>query len=508
MQNNLSSYSQLHEKIKKVADLGFAESVLNWDQQVFMPEKGAQTRSRVSATLKACAHEMFMDPEIETLLSACEKEALNGKLSEDEQTNVRILRRDLNRRKKYSAEFIETLSKTCDEAYFAWMEARKKKDFSIYAPHLQKIVDLKKQEVKLLSAGSESSSKIPAYEHLLEDYEHGLSLIELDKVFAQVKAELFPFFKEVFKRPRPDSSFLHRKFSIPKQEDFTRRIVQDMGYSFQSGRADYAPHPFCTTFGHNDVRITIRGYEDFLSALIFAGIHEAGHALYELGLPMSDVNGHYGMPLGQALSMGFHESQSRIWENNVGRSLSFWQHYYPELQKVFPEQLGSLSLEAFYKGINDVHPSFIRVEADELTYHAHIYIRYQIERGLIEGSMQVNEIPKIWNGLMQEILGIIPSNDSEGCLQDPHWAYGSFGYFPTYSLGSFYAAQLMEQMEKENPELQSEIAKGNFSYVLNWLRKNVHSSGRKHTANELLKKVTGRPLELSSFMSYAKRKFG
>jgi carboxypeptidase Taq len=277
-----------------------------------------------------------------------------------------------------------------------------------------------------------------------------------------------------------------------------------MGYSFESGRADDAPHPFCTTFGPEDVRITIRSDEHELPMMLFAAIHEAGHGLYELGLPQGTQ---YGLPLGTALSTGFHETQSRFWENNIGRSYAFWKGMYPSLQSEFSENLGTVPLDVFYQGIKTVEPTFIRVEADELTYHAHIYIRYEVEKALLSGEIEVSDLPRFWNEHYRDHLGITPSHDSEGCLQDVHWSYGSFGYFPTYSLGSFGAAQLHAALKNQMPDFDQKVERGEFDSILSWLRKEVHVHGRRYSSDELLLKVTGSPLDPSYFMNYVREKY-
>jgi carboxypeptidase Taq len=359
-------------------------------------------------------------------------------------------------------------------------------------------VKLKREEAKLLGFVNHP------YEALLEDYEPGLTVVRLEEVFDQVKHELFPFVKELLARPKPDHSFLSKFYPKTRQWEFAEKRVRQMGYDFDSGRADDAPHPFCTTFGPGDVRITLRSDEHEFNMMLFAAIHEAGHGLYELGLPLEE---HYGLPLGNPLSMAFHESQSRFWENNVARSLPYWKGNYPELQKLFPENLGSVSLQDFYRGINRIEASFIRVEADELTYHAHIYIRYLVERSLIEGSIEVADVPAVWNQLYEEHLGIRPTNDSEGCLQDIHWAYGSFGYFPTYSLGSFQAAQLAWAIKRDLPEWDSLLESGNLVPILNWLKTKVHSKGRRLDSDALLLEVTGSKLDFRYFMDYARAKY-
>jgi len=480
----------------RIADLDFANAVLGWDQQVYMPKNGGEGRGRQMATLATFSHELFTSEKLEAILRDLAQEQ---NLDDSQRFNVQRTLKDVLRKKKYSEAFVEDMALTTSKAFGAWHEARGKRDFKIFEPFLSRIVELKRQEAEFL--GYEEHP----YNALVEDYEPGLRVSKIDEVFDQVKRELFPFTREIAARFKPDASFLAKTFSKEKQWEFSKRIIEKMGYDFESGRADDAPHPFCTTFAPGDVRITIRSAENEFNMMLFAAIHEAGHALYELGLPQRD---HYGLPLGSALSMAFHESQSRFWENSIGRSLPFWKGQYGTLQKLFPENLGEVTLADFYRGVNAVEPSFIRVEADELTYHAHIYIRYLIEKALMTKEIEVSDIPAFWNERYQEYLGIRPAHDGEGCLQDVHWSYGSFGYFPTYSFGSFYAAQLHSAMKRDLPDLDGKVERGEFSAILNWLRIKVHAHGKRYSSNELLERVTGEPLNFDHFMNAVRSKYG
>jgi carboxypeptidase Taq len=460
-----------------------------------MPRNGAEFRGQQLATLSTLAHELLTQPALAQLTAEL---AEDSSLTADQKLNVTITLKDLNRKKKYPKSFVEEHSLVTSHAFGAWQEARSKRDFKIFQPHLEKIVELKRREAELL--GYEEHP----YNALVEDYEPGLTVKKIDEVFEQVKTELFPFIQSIIAAPKPKNDFLVRHYPKAKQWAFAEKVIRKMGYDFDSGRADDAPHPFCTTFGPGDVRITIRSDEHEFNMMLFAAIHEAGHALYEMGLPMKE---HYGLPLGNALSLAFHESQSRFWENNIGRSKSFWRGQYASVQSEFQENLGSVHLDEFYRGINTVEPTFIRVEADELTYHAHIYIRYLVEKALVGGEIEVKDLPSYWNDRYEEYLGIRPSHDSEGCLQDVHWAYGSFGYFPTYSFGSFYAAQLHATLKKQIPGLHDSIEQGEFQPILNWLKQNVHAQGRRYTSEQLLQSLTGSGLQVKYFMDYAKEKY-
>ncbi len=491
-----SNYEAYKKHLSKVADLGFASSVLGWDQQTYMPKNGAQFRGQQLATLSSISHELFTDPQFGELLKTLSEDA---SLSDLEKANIKLTRRDYERKKKYPAAFVEEMSLLGSESFNAWHEARSKSDFKIYEPFLKRMIELKRKEAEIVGYVNHP------YEGLLEDYEPGMTVKKIDETFELVKKELFPFIKQLTSKAKPRADFLELNYPKSKQWSFSAKMIQQMGYSFDTGRADDAPHPFCTTFGPEDVRITIRHDEHHFSMMFFAAVHEAGHGLYELGLPMKEQ---YGLPLGSALSLAFHESQSRFWENNVARSLPYWKGNFPALQAEFPENLAKVKVEEFYQSVNLVEPSFIRVEADELTYHAHIYIRYLIEKSLIEGSIEVKDVPKVWNDKYEEYLGIRPKNDAEGCLQDVHWAYGAIGYFPTYSFGSFYAAQLYAQLKKEHQNFDELVQSGNLKPVLTWLREKVHGSGRLHTSNELLKKVTHEELNVKYFMDYAREKYG
>lgn len=482
--------------LQRVADLGFAGAVLGWDQQTYMPKNGAQFRGQQMATISTLAHELFVDSKFGDLLDEL---AQDETLTDDQRLNVKLTHKDYLRKKKYPHSFVEEHARVTADGFSAWHEARTANKFSLFEPTLKKIVDLKRQEAEFLGFNEHP------YEALLEDYEPGLTVKKIDEIFTEVKTQLFPFIKQIMAKQKPRSDFLTRLYPKAKQWNFSEKMVKQMGYDFNSGRADFAPHPFCTTFGPGDVRMTIRVDEHHFNQMLFAAIHEAGHGLYEMGLPLAQ---HYGQPLGQALSLAFHESQSRFWENKIARSLPYWNGNFKALQEEFPENLKDVTASEFYKAVNRVEPSFVRVEADELTYHAHIYIRYLTEKALIEGQIEVSDVPNYWNDRYEEFLGIRPKNDAEGCLQDVHWSYGSFGYFPTYSFGSFYAAQLLDTMKKEIPNFDASVQAGELAPLLQWLRDKVHVHGRRFTSSELLKATTGSDLKFSYFMDYAKKKYG
>jgi len=422
----------------------------------------------------------------------------NAQLSEAEKKNVAQIEEDFNRQKKYSTEFVENMSRAVSDAFNAWQQARKENNFKLFAPYLEKLIAIKKQECELLGYDGHP------YNALLNLHEKNATVAELDVLFTDVRKELVPFVKKVQHAKQVDNKFFFQHFDRDTQWHFGIELLKQMGFDFNRGRQDISSHPFTTSFSQNDVRVTTRINENDFSEMIWSCIHEGGHALYEQGLPAEQ----YGMPLGEAISLGIHESQSRLWENNVGRSLAYWKHNFSLVQTHFPEQMKNVSALDFYKGMNRVEPSLIRTSADELTYHFHVMIRYEIEKQIFEDKLKVNDLPDYWNAKYKEYLNIDVPNDAQGVLQDVHWSHGSFGYFPTYSLGSFYAAQFFHQATKEMPNLLTEIENGNTHNLLNWLREKIHKHGKFYTAQELCIQVTGEKLNFAHFMRYAATKYG
>jgi len=486
-----AAYKQLNIK---AADLHHSAALLEWDQEVYMPPKSASFRAGQLATLASMAHELLTadayGAQLQQLLAS-------NQLSPDELANVQLSWYDYQKNCKLPSAFVQELSEQTSRSFHAWISARKANDFNLFAPELHKMVELKKQQADLYGFNHHP------YNALLDDYEMGATVHMLDAIFLEVKKELNPILKSIYAAPQVNDAFLFQHFPKSKQWDFSIQVLTDMGYDFDAGRQDYSEHPFTTSFSPTDVRVTTRVSENDLSSLLWSSIHEGGHALYEQGLPQDQ----YGLPLGAAASLGVHESQSRLWENGIGRSLNFWQHYYPILQQQMAPALDAVSLLDFYKAINKVSPSFIRTEADEISYHFHVMIRYEIEKGLIDGSLSVAHVADVWNQNYQHYLGITPPNNLVGVLQDVHWSHGSFGYFPTYSLGSFYAAQFLNQALQTHPNLQSDIGHGNFTALLSWLRQQVHMHGRKFTSNQLCNNICGKNLDLGPFVKYIKQKY-
>ena len=491
----MEQYESYKNKMRQIADINGAISVLAWDKEVNLPKKGAAARSQQMATLSGMAHELFtaadFGQELETLLT-------NNNLSPEQHQNVVLTLKDYNRNTKLPTEFVIRRSQVISEAYHAWVKAREANDFGIYKPALKKIVEIARETATLF--GYENHP----YDALLDIYEPNAKTADLTVLFKDVREQLVNFVKVLKGKPQVENDFLSKSYNKDKQWNFGLGLLKNMGYDFDAGRQDISAHPFTITFAPTDVRVTTRVDENDLSNMTWSCIHEGGHGLYEQGLSWD----YYGLPLGEACSLGIHESQARMWENNVGRSQAYWQAHYSDLQNIFPENLKTISVTDFYKGINQIAPNAIRTEADELHYHFHVLIRFEIEKELMEGTLEVDDLDKVWNQKYAEYMGIEIKNDKEGILQDIHWSHGSIGYFPTYSLGSFYAAQFFAQAQKDVPNLIQEISEGNNSNLLSWLRQNIHQHGRYFTPEELCIKITGEKLNFKYFMDYAKQKFG
>src|SRR5882724_1111878 len=421
-------YAAYVSRMQKIADVKNSLAVLQWDQETYLPSKGAERRGQQMATLSEIAHEWLTSSGLGDLLAE-----LNGRadLSPEEKRNITLSLEDYTKQRKFSPEFIRLLSETTSRSFHSWIRARSANSFALFEEDLDKVLQLKRQEAEL------AGYKEHPYDALLDEFEKGCTVSLLNKTFDQVRGPLKDLLDKIRGQQQVDNSFLHGHYPKQAQWDFGMKLIREMGFDFDAGRQDVSEHPFTTSFSNEDVRITTRIDENDLGNMTWSCIHEAGHALYEQGLPGE----YYGLPLGEYASLSIHESQSRLWENNVGRSLAWWQHWYPLLQGSFPDRLGQVSLGQFYKGINKAGPSLIRTEADEASYHFHVMIRYELEKGLIEGSLSVKDIPAFWKEQYANYLGVIVPDDKRGCLQDVHWSHGSFGYFPTYSIGSFYAAQ-------------------------------------------------------------------
>ena len=485
---------QLYELSRTMADLSRAQEMLDWDREVMMPRGGAQQRAHELAALATVSHEKLTSPHLGELVSALEQQP--DQLSEAARADLRELRRAHDRAVKVPSRLVSEHVRVCALAQGQWQQAREENDFAAFEPCLTRVIEVTRQVASAVGGGD-------LYDALLEEYEPGMTRAELDPLLARLEAGLRPLLERIQAAgPPPDDSVLRRNYPAKGQERFARQVARDMGFDFSSGRLDRSAHPF-TMGSARDVRITTRYLEDFLPAALFGLIHETGHALYQQGLDPERVRD----PSGIFCSLGVHESQSRLWENMVGRSRPFWTHYLPQLKQIFPRQLDDVELETFLAAINRVELSLIRVESDEVTYNLHILLRYQLEIALLAGDLPPAELPGAWSEGMQRMLGITPDNDRDGCLQDIHWAAGAIGYFPTYTLGNLLAAQLMEVIRRDLPDLDDRVEAGDLAPLRRWLLEKVHHPGRLLLAPELIQQVTGSPLSVDAFLRYLDHKW-
>ncbi len=496
MSEQLQQLQQLKQKLSEIHDVHAAASLLQWDQEIFMPPKAAPGRGKQLSTLSTIAHRMFTDKEVGDLLKALQDQS--DSLTADENKLVSETWYDYERATQLPNEYVQEFALERSKAFNAWIKAKKESDYKTFRPHVQKLTELLHRRAEYL--GYEGSP----YNALLEDYERGMTAESLKPVFDRLANEQSEIVNQVINAPQPDLSWTQQEWDEQAQWDFTLRVVKDLGFDFEAGRQDKSVHPFTTEFDLKDVRITTRIRKDDLFAGLMGSIHECGHALYEQGFLEEDERA----TLAKAISLGIHESQSLMWENIIGGSLPFWKHYHSAMQEQFKGQLDSLSAGQLYQAVNRVQPSFIRVEADECTYNLHIVLRFEIELALFEGELKVDDIPAVWNEKMKTYLGLDVPNDGLGCLQDVHWSQGYMGYFPTYALGNLYAAQMFERIQTDIPKIWDEVEAGNFGVLLNWLRKNVHQIGRRKTAPELIQDLTGSPLQPDAFLKYLRRKYG
>ena len=478
----------------RIADVRFANAVLQWDQETHMPPKGAAMRGQQISTLSEISHHLFSEDELGNILQELLSRA---DLGAEEMRNVQLTYEDYNKNKKYTSEFVRKLSEQINKTFHCWIESRKQNSFAVYEKDLGALIELKKQEAELLGYQDHP------YNALLDEFEKGCTVALLDKTFDGLIPSLQQLFGRIIAKERVDDSFLKQYFPKQQQWEWGLYLIRELNFDFEAGRQDISEHPFSTSFNASDVRVTTRIDEEDFGNMTWSCIHETGHALYEQGLPQNQ----YGLPLGEACSYSIHESQSRLWENNVGRSKNFWNHYYPQLQQYFPKQFAATDIDQFYKGINKVSQSLIRTEADEISYHFHVYIRYELEKKLIEGSLHTRDLPAYWNEQYKKLLQVNVPDDKRGCLQDVHWSHGSFGYFPTYSLGSFYAAQFFSAAGEQINHLAEDISAGNTKSLLQWLRQKIHQKGKYYTSEDLCKEVTGKTLDVRYFTNYLLEKY-
>ncbi len=487
-------YAQYKKKMSLIADVRNANGVLQWDQETYLPPKGAIFRGQQISTLSEISHSMFTEDALGGILQDL---LAQQDLSVTQRKNVLLTYEDYLKNKKYTAAFVRQLSEQINKTFHAWVESRRQNSFSVFEKDFHSLIRLKREEAEILGYTDHP------YNALLHEYEKGCTVVLMDKTFSDLLPTLHQLLQKISSKDQVDNSFLNQFYSKQSQWNWGMELVKKLQFDFESGRQDISEHPFSTSFNKYDVRITTRIDEHDFGNMTWSCLHETGHALYEQGLPEEE----YGLPLGEPCSYSIHESQSRLWENHVGRSREFWKYHYPRLQELYPTELGSTTSLDFYRGINKVEPALIRTEADELTYHFHVYIRYELEKKLIDNSLQAHDVPDFWKEQYKQHLGITIPSDKMGCLQDVHWSHGSFGYFPTYSLGSFYAAQFFAKAKTDLSGLEKAISAGDISTLLSWLRAKIHMKGRFYTSEELCQEITGKKLDVSYFVNYLLDKY-
>ena len=494
MENKLDHLKQI---LGKVSDFSYAIAVLDWDQQVNMPEEGDLERGEQISTIQEVAHNLFVSDEVGQLLSDLISESSDLEPDSDEARLIKVTKRKFDKETKIPIQLIMELSQATTMAHNAWVKAKTNNDFKSFQPHLEKIIELTKNKAECFKPYDH------IYDALLDDYEAGMKTTDVRKIFSDIRPQQVALIKSIKESKPIDDSFLKVNFEKSKQWQFGVDVANVFGMDWKKSRQDVSAHPFTTSFGQKDVRITTNINENLPTSALFSTMHETGHALYELGF-----NSKYRRtPLSNAASFAFHESQSRLWENLVGRSKYFWNHFFPKFKTIFSDQLSGIDLETFYKAINKVEPSFIRTEADEATYNLHVMLRFELELALFEGNLRVEHLPEAWNEHMQQYLGLVPPNDSLGVLQDVHWSAGLFGYFPTYAIGNLVSLQLWEKIHKDLPAIDDRISEGEFSELLEWLRINVHVHGAKYESQELIQKITGSKIDSAPYIHYLKTKY-
>lgn len=496
------NYAHLFDLSKHAKTLHGIASLLEWDHETYMPEGAAPIRAEQIKTLAGLVHQGKTSKEYEKALGAL-IDIKTGKIKANtlplpKQRALVMWRRDFIKAKALPTAFVEEFAQISSEATSAWRRAREKSSFKEFVPYLKKIVALSRKKAKLIGY------KKHPYDALIDEFEPGETAESLSKLFSEVKPPLVSLINGVKKKKGIDDRFLEGTFDPAAQMELGHEILKDMGFDFNCGRVDFSTHPFSSSSHPKDSRITTRKPSNIVTQNIGILLHEGGHSLYEMGLPEKE----YGSPLAEAVSLGIHESQSRFWEIWIGQGKPFWKRYFPKLVKTFGGKLRNVGFDDFYNAINKVTPSFIRVDADELTYPMHVILRFEIEKSLIEGSAEVEDIPDLWNGKMKELLGIVPKTDREGCLQDIHWSMGAFGYFPTYLLGSMYAAQIFEAFERKHPGYAHRIEKEGLSFIKDFLGNSIHRHGRQFESRELIRKATGKVFSPKAYLDYLKQKYG
>ncbi len=497
----LDALAELRRIDARARRMSRVSAVLQWDQETYLPAGAVEERAEQISDIEGLAHERFTDPRVGELLESLGSSAGNPSGAESlpfaDRAFLRALRRDYDRRTKLPRDFVEAVARDQGLSQAAWVAARKANDFSAFAPHLHRMVEHAKTRAAFYGFSSN------AYDGLIDEYEPGMTEARLSALFTPLAAGLSSLLSRIASRPQPRLDFLHRNYPISVQEVFCERMMDDLRYDRSRGRLDRSAHPFTTTLGADDVRITTRYFADNPLSGLYSVIHETGHALYEQGYG-PDIR---GSCLADGASMGIHESQSRFWENIVGRSRSFWERYFEPFKLMFPACLDGVDIDSFYRAVNAVRPSLIRVDADEVSYSLHIILRFDLERRIFSGELSVPDLPEAWRDGMRSLLGVVPDTDADGVMQDVHWSMGAFGYFPSYALGNIYGAMFVQAMTADFGDIGSHIAKGDFETLLEWLRGRIHRIGRSLFPDEILFEICGTPADAMPFLRYLETKY-
>lgn len=495
------AYEELKEFSQQIHTYNSILSLLHWDQETYMPRGAIQARSTQIAQLSQLIHEKKTGrgfrSRLEKLISLSSGKIKAKGLSTPQKAAVREWQREFFRENKLPTSFVKRFSQTTSEASSIWQIARKENNFKLFAPFLKKIVEMAREKASVY--GFEEHP----YDALIASYEPCMNYAKIVKIFTPLKKELTSLLEKIRQAKQPNDCFLQGKFDPKRQMQLAHSLLSHLPIEQEYSRLDLSSHPFSIALTPQDSRITTRILDDGFISNLLSTLHEAGHSMYEMGLPLKE----WGTPLAEAVSLSIHESQSRWWETFIGRSSAFWRFFYPETQKMFSSKLGKIPLDSFYRALNRVEPSFIRVEADEVTYCLHVILRFELESALISGDLQVHDLPAAWKQKMQELLGITPPTDREGCLQDIHWSLGDFGYFPTYALGNLFAAQFFKAFSKEHPSWENQIAKGEFGFVRTWLQENIHSLGKQFDSEKIAQRLTGASLSEKPYCLYLRKKY-
>ena len=490
-------YKELFEHSKKIKLLESVTYLLEWDQETYMPEGAAAARAAQIELVTSLAHQERTSKEYRNKLGKL-VDLDSGQVIGEHNPALKQWYRDYKIAISLPNEFVKAFAKLSSESMIAWQEARSKNTFNTFAPYLTKMIEMSQQKADYLGYDNHP------YDALLDLYEPEMSCKQIDPLFKTLGEQIKSLLNTIVAKQAPNTSFLHGKFSHEKQMEFGKLILDKMGFDFNCGRLDLSAHPFSMAMHPTDSRVTTRMHTSSVFDCISAVLHEGGHSLYEMGL----LAEHFGSPIGEPISLGIHESQSRFWETRIGQSQAFWQYFLPPLKKLFPDKLKNITLSQFYHAINHVHPSFIRVESDEVTYSLHVILRYELEKQMISGKLKSHEIPEAWREMMETLLGVTPSSDKDGCLQDIHWSMGGIGYFPTYALGNLYAAQFFDAFAQKYPDWQKRVSEGELLFIKNWLNQEIHQHGRTYSAEQLVKKVSGQALSTKSYLNYLNQKYG